>query len=62
MAEEAAWVGNLIKAIIAHYIGGFLMGWNVIFNVLGMNSFGYDTLMGLGLYGGAVTSAEIVFN
>ena len=62
MASDGKWFGNLINAVIVYFIGAILLYTNVIWNILGMHSFAYDTLVGLNLFPAQVTSAEVQFN
>ena len=62
MASDGKWFGNLINAFIIYLVGGFMIYTNVIWNILGMPSFAYDTIVGLGLFPAQVSSAEVQFN
>ena len=50
MAEEANWVGNLIFAIVQHYLGAILGYFGVLFVLIGSPSFFSDTLLSFGFF------------
>ena len=62
MASDGKWLGNLINAFIIYLIGAVLGATNIIWNILGMPSFAYDTIVGLGLFPAQVGSTEVQFN
>ena len=64
MASDGKWFGNLINAYIVYFVAVWMMYTNVIWNVLGMPEFGYDTVMSVAgdLFPAQVTSAEVQFN
>ena len=57
-------VGELINGIITYYINAILIHpWlTLLFGILGMNGFAYDTMVGLGMYPELVVSHETAFN
>ena len=62
MASDGKWLGNLINWFIINLIGYVLAALNPIFVILGMNSFAYDTLVGLEMFPAQVTSYAAQFN
>ena len=58
------YVGELINGIITYYINAILIYplFTLLFGILGMNGFAYDTVTGLGMYPENVTSHELAFN
>merc|ERR1712167_310454 len=64
MESDHDWLGNLINAMIFQVIGGVVMSFGMLLNILGMHSFFYDTMEGFAtdLFAPDATSWSKKFN